>query len=551
MRFLWKQTLAVGMTIAALCLSLTGCSQSQEQAANSTNIDTSTTQEITLCESWNFDGGFSVLQAPALNNGTFGLLYYIDNFYETLVQYKDGEIVPGLAERWVVSDDSLTYTFTLKKGIQFSDGEPLNAEAVKLNFDHMPAILGDSNGVFGLTSTLLDNVTVIDEYTVAVKLTAPYYGALQDFTLPLPMGIMSPNAFKEDGTLSEITKTHTMGTGPYMYEGQRENDTYTFVRNPYYDREKSDVDVFHVKVIPDNDAKLLALRNGEIDMLLGANNMSYDSYQELHQDSSFDTAISDATIQTRILGCNPAVVPFHDVKVRQAVNYAINKESICQNIFSGVESPADSVMDPNLPYCDVDTGNYTYSPKKATELLEVAGWLDSDNDGIREKDGVKLSTSISCSSDLAMLEDVTSAIAADLKAVGFEVTTSSKETMTYYQDVNRGKYGIGIGITFNIPMDPFQFVANLRQNPMRDNMVAQGLTSLPDSDTLINSLYSMTDNSEIQAVYDTLLQALHNDAVIIPLSRVKGMVAYQNKRISNYSFAMEPDYYNIVGIKLK
>ena len=491
------------------------------------------------------------MQAPALHNGTFGLLYYLDNFYETLVRYDNGEIIPGLAEKWEVSSDALTYTFTLKQGIKFSDGEELNAEVVKLNFDNMPAILGDSNGVFGLTSTLLDEVTVVDEYTVAVKLTTPYYGALQDFTLPLPMGIMSPNAFNEDGSLSESVKTQTMGSGPYMYNGQKENDVYTFVRNPYYDRGEPDVDIFHVKVIPDNDAKLLALRNGEVDMLLSANNMSYDAYQELSQDTSFSTLTSDAVIQTRILGINPVSQPFEDVEIRQAVNYAINKESICQNIFSGVEVPAESVMDPALPYCDIDTGSYYYSPEQAVKLLEDAGWLDVDGDGVREKDGVKLSTSISCSSDLAMLEDVTAAVAEDLKAVGFEVTTSSKETMTYYQDVNRGEYGIGIGITFNIPMDPFQFVANLRREPMRDNMVAQGLQSLPDSDALINSLYSMTEDAEIQEVYNSILQTLHDDAVIIPLSRVKGIVAFQNEEIAGYTFASEPDYYNIALVDLK
>ena len=243
--------------------------------------------------------------------------------------------------------------------------------------------------------------------------------------------------------------------------------------------------------------------------------------------------------------------PFEDVEIRQAVNYAINKESICQNIFSGVEVPAESVMDPALPYCDIDTGSYHYSPEQAVKLLEDAGWLDVDGDGVREKDGVKLSTSISCSSDLAMLEDVTAAVAEDLKAVGFEVTTSSKETMTYYQDVNRGEYGIGIGITFNIPMDPFQFVANLRREPMRDNMVAQGLQSLPDSDALINSLYSMTEDAEIQEVYNSILQTLHDDAVIIPLSRVKGIVAFQNEEIAGYTFASEPDYYNIALVDLK
>ena len=546
----WKRVFAAGIAGILLAFSLVGCSQTKNQPVE-TGSNSQELREITLCESWNFDGGFSVLQAPALHNGTFGLLYYLDNFYETLVRYDNGEIIPGLAEKWEVSSDALTYTFTLKQGIKFSDGEELNAEVVKLNFDNMPAILGDSNGVFGLTSTLLDEVTVVDEYTVAVKLTTPYYGALQDFTLPLPMGIMSPNAFNEDGSLSESVKTQTMGSGPYMYNGQKENDVYTFVRNPYYDRGEPDVDIFHVKVIPDNDAKLLALRNGEVDMLLSANNMSYDAYQELSQDTSFSTLTSDAVIQTRILGINPVSQPFEDVEIRQAVNYAINKESICQNIFSGVEVPAESVMDPALPYCDIDTGSYYYSPEQAVKLLEDAGWLDVDGDGVREKDGVKLSTSISCSSDLAMLEDVTAAVAEDLKAVGFEVTTSSKETMTYYQDVNRGEYGIGIGITFNIPMDPFQFVANLRREPMRDNMVAQGLQSLPDSDALINSLYSMTEDAEIQEVYNSILQTLHDDAVIIPLSRVKGIVAFQNEEIAGYTFASEPDYYNIALVDLK
>ena len=509
----WKRVFATGIAGILLAFSLVGCSQTKNQPVE-TGSNSQELREITLCESWNFDGGFSVLQAPALHNGTFGLLYYLDNFYETLVRYDNGEIIPGLAEKWEVSSDALTYTFTLKQGIKFSDGEELNAEVVKLNFDNMPAILGDSNGVFGLTSTLLDEVTVVDEYTVAVKLTTPYYGTLQDFTLPLPMGIMSPNAFNEDGSLSESVKTQTMGSGPYMYNGQKENDVYTFVRNPYYDRGEPDVDIFHVKVIP-------------------------------------GTLTSDAVIQTRILGINPVSQPFEDVEIRQAVNYAINKESICQNIFSGVEVPAESVMDPALPYCDIDTGSYHYSPEQAVKLLEDAGWFDVDGDGVREKDGVKLSTSISCSSDLAMLEDVTAAVAEDLKAVGFEVTTSSKETMTYYQDVNRGEYGIGIGITFNIPMDPFQFVANLRREPMRDNMVAQGLQSLPDSDALINSLYSMTEDAEIQEVYNSILQTLHDDAVIIPLSRVKGIVAFQNEEIAGYTFASEPDYYNIALVDLK
>ena len=108
---------------------------------------------MTFCESWDFEGGFFSLQAPNVTNGTYGLYYFLTNFYETLVRYEDGEIVPGLAERWEVSSDGLTYTFYLKQGIKFSDGTDFNAEVVKINLDNIPGILAEFNGGWGLTST--------------------------------------------------------------------------------------------------------------------------------------------------------------------------------------------------------------------------------------------------------------------------------------------------------------------------------------------------------------------------------------------------------------
>src|SRR3712207_9250736 len=103
-----------------------------------------------------------------------------------------------------------------------------------------------------------------------------------------------------------------MGTGPYMYDGKKENDTYTFVKNPNYDRKKVDVETFKIKVIPDNDAKLLALRNNEIDMILGTNNLSYDSYNTLQKDKNFTGKTSETIIQTRYVGINSDIAPFND-----------------------------------------------------------------------------------------------------------------------------------------------------------------------------------------------------------------------------------------------
>lgn len=544
-----KKPLALLLAAVMTTVSLSGCASSPSSSSSVSQEQPA--KEVTFCESWDFEGGFFSLQAPNVTNGTYGLYYFLTNFYETLVRYEDGEIVPGLAERWEVSPDGLTYTFYLKQGIKFSDGTDFNAEAVKTNLDNIPKILAEFNGGWGLTSTLLDEVTVIDDYTVAVTLTTPYYGALQDFAVPMPMSMMSPAGYNEDGSLAEITKTKTLGTGPYMYDGEKSDETYTFVRNPYYERGESDVDVFHVKVIPENDAKVLALRNGEIDMIVGQANLTYNTFEELANAPGFTAISSDATIQSRTMGFNVSHPPFNDPSVRLAANHAIDTQSISENIFYGVETPADSVLDKELPYCDVDTGAYEYDVEKAKQILEDAGWIDSDGDGIREKDGVKLSGNLLYATEQASLGDLSSVLATQLKEIGFDITPVGKEQMVYFQDISNGDFDLAIAITNAIPSDPYLLISRCLTNTVIDNYLAQGLAGMENADELINSLNAMTNEGEIQSVYNTLLQELHDEATIIPLTRVKGMAAYDTNVISSYEFYNQPDYTDVSAIIMK
>lgn len=544
-----KKPLALLLAAVMTTVSLSGCASSPSSSSSASQEQPA--KEVTFCESWDFEGGFFSLQAPNVTNGTYGLYYFLTNFYETLVRYEDGEIVPGLAERWEVSPDGLTYTFYLKQGIKFSDGTDFNAEAVKTNLDNIPKILAEFNGGWGLTSTLLDEVTVIDDYTVAVTLTTPYYGALQDFAVPMPMSMMSPAGYNEDGSLAEITKTKTLGTGPYMYDGEKSDESYTFVRNPYYERGESDVDVFYVKVIPENDAKVLALRNGEIDMIVGQANLTYNTFEELANAPGFTAISSDATIQSRTMGFNVSHPPFNDPAVRLAANHAIDTQSISENIFYGVETPADSVLDKELPYCDVDTGAYAYDVEKAKQILEDAGWIDSDGDGIREKDGVKLSGNLLYATEQASLGDLSSVLATQLKEIGFDITPVGKEQMVYFQDISNGDFDLAIAITNAIPSDPYLLISRCLTNTVIDNYLAQGLAGMENADELINSLNAMTNEDEIQSVYNTLLQELHDEATIIPLTRVKGMAAYNTNVISSYEFYNQPDYTDVSAIIMK
>lgn len=122
-----------------------------------------------------------------------------------------------------------------------------------------------------------------------------------------------------------MLKNATNGTGPYMYAGDYDGNTYTFVRNPYYWGEAPEADTFSIKVIPENDAKVLALRSGEIDGIIGSSRLGYDYFDSLRGDSAYCTLVAEAATQTRLLGFNMSVTPFDDAAVRTAIAYAIDQ----------------------------------------------------------------------------------------------------------------------------------------------------------------------------------------------------------------------------------
>lgn len=548
-----KMKFCIGAVVLLMMLLISACAQSEKEEGNSNAVqsesDNGGVKEITLTESWDFEGGFHHLQSPNITNGSFGMHYFESNIYETLVKYKNGEIVPGLAEKWDISEDGKVYTFYLKEGIKFSDGTDFNAEAVKVNLDNVGKNLGEYNGSYGVTSTLIDVVNVIDDYVVEVTLTEPYYGAIQDFTLVLPMGMMSVNGYNEDGSLADITATQSLGTGPYMYAGDKTDDTYTFVRNPEYNRENADVDTFHVKIIPDNDAKALALRNGEVDLLLSTMNVSYDTYNELGSSDEFNADTSDTAVQSRTMGINTKTVLGKDKIVRKAINHAIDKESISKNIFYNIEGVAESVLDKDLPYSDYDPGKYDYDVEAAKKLLDENGW--KENNGVREKNGEALTGKLVYISTSAMLDEVALAIKDNLSEIGIDITVEGKETMEYFQAVSKGDFDLALGITNAIPYDPYLLIYRMTQDPIRDNYLAQGLAGIKNADDLINRLNSMTDVDEIQKTYNTIITDLYENASLVPLTRVKGMAVYNKEVIESYDFSSNPDYMNVAAVKLK
>lgn len=232
-----KKLLSLLLVGVMSVMLLAGCGTTGGGQDNPDSGSDETEKSISIAQSANFSMGF----APGVQS--YETTYYMNNFYESLVEYRDGEYQPCLATDWTVSEDGLTYTFYLREDVQFNDGTAFNAEAVKLYFDNMKSVIGTSAN-YGQLDMLTTEITVDDEYTVSFHLSRPYYNVLNDLAMVMPRGILSAAAFNDDGSLNtEYLMTHTPGTGPYMFESVNETATeYTFVKNPNYWGEEPDVD---------------------------------------------------------------------------------------------------------------------------------------------------------------------------------------------------------------------------------------------------------------------------------------------------------------------
>lgn len=371
--------LATILMAAAMMVSLVACTgdngENSETPVASGNdvVEETETNHITLAESWGFENFYTIM-TPDVSASNFGITYYLSNFYDVLVEYQDGEYVGGLAEDWTISEDGTVYTFNLRHDVKFSDGSDLTAEDVAKSLLAVPINLGQYNGTYGRLSTIIEDAVVVDDYTVEMHLTQPYYNALRELCLANPFGIVSSEQLNDDLTKKDTFETATYGTGPYMYAGDNDGQTWNFESNPYYWGERPDVESFSIKSIPDNDAKILALKNGEIDFVAGITNVSNESFVEMQNTEGFGAKVDDKSFRTGYIGYNLSSSMFGDEVVRQAITLALDKDAISESIYGGLYEKADTFFPKTLPYCDVEQTVYSYDIDRANQLLDEAGY---------------------------------------------------------------------------------------------------------------------------------------------------------------------------------
>ena len=276
----------------------------------------------------------------------------IDQMLEGLVTLAPGgtEVVPGLASEWQISDDAMTYTFTLEEGITFHDGTDFNAEAVCFNFDRWynfpkPLQAPDASyyyqtvfgGFAGNPDALYDSCEATDGSTVVLQLTRPSASllgalALTNFTIASPTALEEFDADKGRigaDDLFQATGTyateHPTGTGPFMFEEWTRGDRLVMVRNPdYWGEFEGNIDELIFRPIADGAARLQALQTGDIQ---GYDLVDPQDYETIEGDDNFQLLPRPA-FNVAYIGFNQAIAPLDDIAVRQAVAHAIDRQEI-------------------------------------------------------------------------------------------------------------------------------------------------------------------------------------------------------------------------------
>ncbi|WP_053957258.1 nickel ABC transporter substrate-binding protein [Inediibacterium massiliense] len=520
-------------------LMLSGCSSNISQSKEN-SLKTSGTQkskELVI--------GYGIDVEGVNPKDCFETKYYMLSIvYDTLVKYDNGEIKPNLAESWEVNEDKTEYTFKLKEGITFSDGTPFNSEAVKKN---LMAIKNVSRYWWLPITKDLKSIDIIDDYQFKLTMTKPSSAVLSNLLQYCPLGMVAPSTIKD---LDPVTIEGSIGTGPYKLSDYEANKYYTFVQNEHYWGEKQNWDKVTLKIIPDSDARMLALSSGEIDVIAGSFFLPFDTIKSVSDNDKFTSKTSDTLVDTRNIKINTKSNILKNANVRKAIAHALNKKEIVNSIFSGYEEVYDSWLIKDLPYCDVSLKPYLYDIEKAKKLLDEAGWVQVDGSKYRQKDGKELKVEFGWISDFQTDKDLAFAIKGYLENIGIHVNAQSADLATWSNNFCEGKYDIVIDDMTPIPYQPYISINTLGMEKA-DGQFISGLPMKEELNKNIKIIGSSGNDEEIASAFEYILTTVHDEAVIIPIASKKEVILYNNNKIKDVKFANLPQMIVPDNIKSK
>ncbi|MCP1132103.1 ABC transporter substrate-binding protein [Paenibacillus polysaccharolyticus] len=439
----------------------------------------------------------------------------IRTIYDNLVvQLPDGSIKPWLAKEWSVSKDGKSYTFKLREDVKFHDGTPFNAEAVKYNLDRVIDPATKAANSLALIRPYSSS-EVIDEYTIKVNLNAPSQAFLGNLSQAL-LGIVSPTAAKKYG--DQLGK-NPVGTGPYTFVKWDENADIVVAKNKDYNwgpetvenKGVPHIDTITFKIVPEEATRIGSVQSKQV---LAAETVPPQNIAALKSDPNQQLLQANTVGLPYTLFFNLRKAPWDDVKVRQAVQSAVDVESIVKTLYLGNYERAWSALSPGiLGYDKSLEGSITPDINRANQLLDEQGWVKGA-DGIRVKDGKKLTLKyVDGSPNREKRNDIAAIIQQQLKPLGIavEVVITKDIATVIYQNWDYDLYG-----NSQVNSDPNALYAFYHTSAEGERPTLSGLTD-PKIDQLLEQGAVETDSAKRVDIYSQIQKYLIEQAVILPI----------------------------------
>ena len=446
------------------------------------------------------------------------------NIFNSLLKYdKNLELTGELAQSWNVSPDQKTITFHLKPNLKWADGEPLTSEDVLFTWQ---TVTNDkTRSPYGADFKLVKTAEAPDANTFKVSYAQPYAPALDSWA---GLHVLPKHLLKDQDINNTAFSRNPVGSHYYQLDQWKKGESISLKRNPNATQGQAKINRLVSRIIPDRAAQFLELMADNIDSM-SLNSIQYarifPSRPDLNQKIALYKELGNSYTY---LGFNLKRKPFNDVRVRQAINYAIDKQEIIDGVLLGLGEPVASPYKPGTRWSNPNLHPYPYDPKKALALLKAAGFEDHDHDGILDRDGQPLSFEILTNQNK---EREMSAVLVQrrLKEIGIDVKIRVVEWATFISrfiktgDFNVVLLGWGLGLE----PDQFNIWHSSQQAPGQFNFIGYSNAKV---DKLLEAGRLELNPDKRMKIYHEFAEVLLGDSPIVYLYAGYGLSAI-NKRV--------------------
>ncbi|MHA7984390.1 ABC transporter substrate-binding protein [Rathayibacter sp. CAU 1779] len=518
---------------AALTLLLAGCSGAQGSSQSTGAAGTPVSGGV-LNVGENSDEP-TTLDPHALSDTNTTIL--LRPVFDTLVwETPKKTFEPDLASSWDISKDGLTYTFHLRKGVVFQDGSAWDAAGLKLNFEHILDPATKSPLAASYIAPYKDS-TVLDKYTLEVHLSYPYSSFLNVLAQSY-LSIISPKQIQDS---PETIDTHPIGSGPFEFvkwvKGQyiqyKRYDKYNWAPPGSGHEGPAYLSGIKINFIAEDSVRFNAVGSGDVDII---ENTPPQSVAQVKDNPDLRSASKERPGHPFAFWFNTTHTPFDEPKVRQAIVDAVDREQLVKTVSFGQWKTANGYITPVTPDYAANTATISYDPKKSAQLLDEAGWSQTDADGYRVKDGKELTATYIDSGVNPQTTQFAQLIQAAVKKIGVKVIIKQETATQASADSLAGNFDLSAGIWTTNTADVL-WIQYSSQNITTAQRQGQNASRLSDAklDDLIQKARETTDAKERSSLYEQAQARLVQLAPAIPLYIRPDLVTY-NQKVNGVTF---------------